>query len=68
MTVWIVTKFWCEEKSWDEYVDHWENVGVYSTEKKARQAQEELINQNAYDVQYLGAEPIDVVIEEFKVE
>lgn len=65
MTVWVVIKQYSDQKTLMDFTDI---VGVYSTEKKARSIQEELINQNARDVLYFDCDPIDVVIEEWEVE
>lgn len=65
MTVWIVVNHYSDDKT---LMDYFEIVGVYSTEEQARAVQEELINQNAIDVTLLDYDPIDVTLEEWKVE
>ena len=65
MTVWIVTKQWSEAQS---LMDYSEIVGVYSSEEKAREKQEELVNENAVEVIVLGCDEIDVTVEEWEVE
>lgn len=65
MKVYVVCRTWSDEKT---LFDHSEIVGVYSTEEKAREIQEELINENARDVINLGCDQIDVTIDECEVE
>ena len=65
MTVWIVTEEWTSERT---LRDNFEIVGIYSTEEKARAVQEEMIDQNAIDVLYVGLAEKDYVLYEYEVE
>lgn len=72
-TVWIVTKSYPTLDLVDDdldirYADVGEVVGVFRSEKKAREFQEELININARDVIAYDCDPIDVAVAEWEVE
>ena len=43
-------------------------MGIFSSEEKARELQEELINQNAHEVICFDADEIDVTIEEMEIQ
>lgn len=67
MTAWVVTENWSEEKK-EPVFDHNRIAGVFTSEEKARELQEELINQNAVELTNGTEEPIDVTIDECELQ
>jgi len=71
-TVWVVISEVSQSDFTDQYgetarPDH-EIVGIYADEDTARKKQEELINENAYEVNCFDCDEVDVTIEEMEIQ